>query len=62
LKGRLASSLNAKVHGCNTFGLDNRDRYYYRRVYLGCVRANDFLTRHPKWDGVNLAVTRGSQG
>jgi len=46
----------------NTFGLENRDRYYYRRVYLGCVRANDFLTSHPKWDGSNLAVTGGSQG
>jgi len=46
----------------NTFGLDNRDRYYYRRVYLGCVRANDFLTSHPKWDGAHLAVTGGSQG
>ena len=48
--------------GYNTFGLDNRDRYYYRRVYLGCVRANDFLVSHPKWDGVHLAVTGGSQG
>ena len=46
----------------NTFGLDNRDRYYYRRVYLGCVRANDFLTSHPRWDGDHLAVTGGSQG
>jgi cephalosporin-C deacetylase len=46
----------------NAFGLDNRDRYYFRRVYLGCVRANDFLTSHPKWDGSNLAVTGGSQG
>lgn len=46
----------------NTFGLDDRDRYYYRRVYLGCVRANDFLTSHPKWDGQNLVVTGGSQG
>ena len=45
----------------NTFGLDNRDRYYFRRVYLGCVRANDFLTSHPKWDGVNLAVTGGGE-
>jgi cephalosporin-C deacetylase len=42
--------------------LDNRDRYYYRRVYLGCVRGNDFLVTHPKWDGKNLAVTGGSQG
>jgi cephalosporin-C deacetylase-like acetyl esterase len=46
----------------NTFGLDNKDRYYYRRVYLGCVRANDYLTTHPNWDGKNLAVTGGSQG
>jgi cephalosporin-C deacetylase len=46
----------------NTFGLDSRDRYYYRRVYLGCVRANDFLTSQQKWDGANLAVTGGSQG
>jgi cephalosporin-C deacetylase len=46
----------------NTFGLDNRDRYYFRRVYLGCVRANDFLTSLPDWDGVHLAVTGGSQG
>lgn len=46
----------------NTFGLDNRDRYYYRRVYLGCVRANDFLVSHPKFDGENLVVTGGSQG
>jgi cephalosporin-C deacetylase-like acetyl esterase len=46
----------------NTFGLDSRDRYYYRRVYLGCVRANDFLVSHPKFDGENLVVTGGSQG
>ncbi|MFN7930184.1 MAG: acetylxylan esterase [Blastocatellia bacterium] len=45
-----------------TYNLDNKDRYYYRRVYLGCVRANDFLVKHPKFDGVNLVVTGGSQG
>ncbi|HEU0120881.1 MAG TPA: acetylxylan esterase [Bryobacteraceae bacterium] len=50
------------LNGYNTFGLDNRDRYYFRRVYLGCVRANDYLTSHPKWDGSRLAVTGGSQG
>jgi cephalosporin-C deacetylase-like acetyl esterase len=46
----------------NTIGLDSRDRYYFRRVYLGCVRANDFLVSHPKFDGEHLAVTGGSQG
>lgn len=44
------------------FNLDNRDNYYYRRVYLGCIRANDFIFSLPKFDGKNLAVTGGSQG
>jgi cephalosporin-C deacetylase len=44
------------------YNLDNKDRYYFKRVYLGCVRANDFLTSLPQFDGVNLAVTGGSQG
>ena len=46
----------------NTIQLDQRDRYYYRRVYLGCVRANDFLVSRPAWDGKNLFVSGGSQG
>ncbi|MDR1788997.1 MAG: acetylxylan esterase [Opitutaceae bacterium] len=46
----------------NSNQLDNRDAYYYRRVYLGCVRANDYLTSLPNWDGKNLLVTGGSQG
>ncbi len=42
--------------------LDNRDRYYYKRVYLGCVRAVDFIYSLPQYDGENIAVTGGSQG
>jgi cephalosporin-C deacetylase-like acetyl esterase len=42
--------------------LDNRDAYYYRRVYLGCVRANDYLVSLSNFDGKNLLVTGGSQG
>ena len=48
--------------GYATFNLDDPERYYYRRVYLGCLRANDFLVKHPKWDGKSLVVTGGSQG
>ena len=44
------------------FGLESRTRYYYYRVYLGCVRANDFLVSLPNYDGSNLLVTGGSQG
>jgi cephalosporin-C deacetylase len=50
------------LSGYPTFGLDSRERYYYRRVYVGTVRANDFLTSLPQWDGRNLGVTGGSQG
>jgi cephalosporin-C deacetylase-like acetyl esterase len=50
------------LNGYPTFNLDNRDTYYYRRVYLGCVRANDFLVSLPEFDGRNLLVTGGSQG
>jgi len=45
-----------------TFNMDSRDKYYFKRVYLGCVRANDFLTSLPAYDGKNLAVKGGSQG
>lgn len=50
------------LSGYQQFNLDNRDRYYYKRVYLGCVRANDFLVSLPQFDGVNLGVSGGSQG
>ena len=50
------------LDGYPLFNLDNRDRYYYKRVYLGCVRAIDFLFSLPEFDGSNLAVTGGSQG
>jgi cephalosporin-C deacetylase-like acetyl esterase len=44
------------------YDMDDKDRFYYKRVYLGCVRANDFLTSLSQYDGSNLAVTGGSQG
>jgi len=42
--------------------LDDRDRYYYKRVYLGCLKANDFIFSLPQFDGETLAVSGGSQG
>ncbi len=42
--------------------LDDKDKYYYKRVYLGCVRANDFICQLPQFDGTHLGVTGGSQG
>lgn len=43
-------------------GIEDRDTYYYKRVYTGCVRAIDYLMTLPEWDGKNVGVTGGSQG
>ncbi|AWL09949.1 Cephalosporin-C deacetylase [Aquirufa nivalisilvae] len=50
------------LNGYPTYNMDDKDRFFYKRVYVGCVRANDFLTSLPQYDGQNLAVTGGSQG
>jgi cephalosporin-C deacetylase len=53
-----AGSLNRYMY----YNLDDRESYYYRRIYLGVIRANDFLTSLAQYDGRNLGVMGGSQG
>lgn len=43
-------------------GIEDRDTYYYKRIYAGCARAIDYLMTHPQFDGKNVGVTGGSQG
>ena len=45
-----------------TINLDDKDNYYYKRVYLGCVRAVDFIESLDYFNGDNIGVTGGSQG
>lgn len=42
--------------------LDDKDNYYFKRVYLGCVRAVDFIESLDCFNGEDIAVTGGSQG
>ncbi|HSF44951.1 MAG TPA: acetylxylan esterase [Chitinophagaceae bacterium] len=42
--------------------LNDRDRYYYKRVYANCIRAVDMIFSLPGFDGQTLAVMGGSQG
>jgi len=42
--------------------LNNKNRFYYKRVYLGCVRAIDFIFSLPEFNGTDVAVAGGSQG
>ncbi|HEY0944125.1 MAG TPA: acetylxylan esterase [Opitutaceae bacterium] len=50
------------LNGYWLFNLDDKETYYYHRVYLSCVRANDFLASRELWDGKNLLVMGASQG
>ncbi|MBQ1886459.1 MAG: acetylxylan esterase [Bacteroidales bacterium] len=43
-------------------GLENRDKYYYKRSYLGCVRAVDYLCSRDDVDTSRIACYGGSQG
>lgn len=52
----------ASLDGYQNFNLDDRDRYYYKRVYVGCVRAVDYIFSLPLFDGKNVVVMGGSQG
>jgi len=42
--------------------LDDKDNFYFKRVYLGCVRAVDFIESLDCFNGEDIAVTGGSQG
>ena len=50
------------LSGYMTVNLDDRDRYYFKRVYMGLVRAIDFIFSMPEFDGSNIAAVGGSQG
>ena len=52
---------NGALKNYHSFNMDNRDKYYYKRVYTGCVRAIDFIYTLPEFNG-NLATFGGSQG
>ena len=45
-----------------TFNMDDKDKYYYKRVYANTIRANDLIYSLPEFDGETLAVSGGSQG
>jgi cephalosporin-C deacetylase-like acetyl esterase len=50
------------LKGYQAYNLDNKDNFYYKRVYMGCIRSIDFLTSLPQHDGLNIGVAGGSQG
>ena len=43
-------------------GRESRDTIYFRGMFLRLVRAIDFLTAQPEWDGRTVIVSGSSQG
>lgn len=58
----ISAAFDGKENGYLANGLDDRDRYYMKRVYISLIRAIDLLTSLPEWDGRNVIVQGGSQG
>ena len=56
------STAFSRENGYVENGLDDRDNYYMKHVYTGCVRAIDYLCSLQEWDGKNVFVQGGSQG
>ena len=61
-KGVYDDLMQGALNGYWATNMDDKDNYYYKRVYLGCVRSVDFIETLDCFDGENIAVTGGSQG
>ena len=44
------------------FYTDDRDKNYYKRVVIGCIRALDYIEEFTPWNGKEMGVTGSSQG
>ena len=44
------------------FYTDDRDKNYYKRVVLGCIRALDYIEEYTPWNGKEMGVSGSSQG
>lgn len=53
---------NGELKNYNMQGVESRDDYYFRGMYLRLLRAIDFLASQPEWDGKRILVTGESQG
>lgn len=56
------SAFDGRTNGYLYQGIDSRDHYYMKHVYLGLVRCIDMLTSLPEWDRRNVITVGGSQG
>ncbi|MFO0939242.1 MAG: acetylxylan esterase [Pirellulales bacterium] len=53
---------NGELKDYRVRGRQSRDEIYFRGMFLRLIRAIDFLTSQPEWDGKRLIVYGSSQG
>ena len=53
---------NGALKGYWEFGMDDRDKSYYKHVILGSIRALDYIEQYTPWNGKECGVTGSSQG
>ncbi|MDR2057716.1 MAG: acetylxylan esterase [Dysgonamonadaceae bacterium] len=53
-----SAALNDYAH----YNLHDKDKYYFKRAFIGCRRAIDFIYTLDAFDKQNIAVMGGSQG
>ncbi len=53
---------NGDLKDYRTRGRESRETVYFRGMFLRLVRALDFLTAQPEWDGKTVVVMGSSQG
>ena len=53
---------NGALNNYQYLNLDVLDQYYYKRVFMGCVRAIDYIFTLDEFDGERMMVSGGSQG
>lgn len=61
-KDYYANLENGELKNYRTDGIESRETVYFRGMFKRLLRAIDFLTKQPEWDGKTLIVYGGSQG
>lgn len=62
IRGQALNQPTNKYGKWITYGLDDKNKYYYRGAFLDVIRALDFVCTRPEIDSEKIAVRGGSQG
>ena len=63
MEQKIYTNLNeGALSGYWEWGMDDRDKSYYKHVIIGCIRALDYIEQYTPWNGRECGVTGSSQG